>query len=49
MAYFSYSNNVWEEFLKRFRNGVSYMLNDFTKRHNKIISRNCPYALKWLR
>jgi len=25
------------------------MLNNFTKRHNKIISRYGPYALKWLR
>jgi len=49
MAYFSYLNNVWEESLKRSRNGVSYMLNNFTKRHNKIISRYGSYALKWLR
>jgi len=49
MAYFSYSNNAWEESTKSFKNGVSYMLNDFTKRHNKIISRYGPYALKWLR
>jgi len=25
------------------------MLNNFTKRHNKIISRYGPHALKWLR
>jgi len=25
------------------------MLNEFTKRHNKIISHYGPHALKWLR